>query len=327
VQIAPSTTTAIYSTATNISNIITNMFMSGSFTGPLTLGGPFIFGNDSAYNFNYYSSTIKSQMNLIVADSSASDTHTIAAQNVQFMPKGGLLFAILGTLQITEDIKNTSGYELAQIDAYSDSNGLINFTCSNVGRNLSSTDWTSTSSNYNFAGGNFNLGGCVFGAANIYTSGGTSIANTPYTVIASNFVAMTNPITSNAGNVVAIFNTGGAPNGVTISVVNNPTYKNISTVGASSTSFIYFSGTSTFNCYNFSVDGPLSLRSLNANKSIVKVGGGKISLSGVKVTASGFRLNASPANTWYVPSGTVGSGSTGWTIASVATDAGGFIFF
>lgn len=331
-------TLAIYSASPSAtSQVYTNMFMSGSFFGPSTpTVGTFIFGNDTTYSyyFSYNLSPLIAQINLIVADSSSSDLHTLAPQNVQFMPNTMLQFASLGTTTVTTDIANSSGYELAGIGAYTEGDyatRAVNFTCARVGRITTSTDWGLGSSAYSFGYGAFNFGSCALGAATISLSSNVTIANTAYTVIVSYSLIMTNTANPNAGNVIFRLGTG------TLNSINfynggssGSFYKNLSTYGANASSVINFynvSGTG-FNCASFTANAAITLRNDFSNTTLTKTGGGTVSLPGVKVTPTGNRINASPANTWYVPGGTVGSGSTGWSTTSPSgSNTGGFFMF
>lgn len=329
-------TLTVYSTAPNFSNISTYMLMSGSFYGPnIPTVGTFIFGNNSTYSQT-------TQINLVVADSSSSDVHNIITQNLQFLPNGGLLFANLGTLNVTNDIANSSGNELAFINAYSITDSAtrqVNFTCNRVGRTTTSSNWDINSSSYIFSYGTFDLGGCAFGAATCQNINAT-IANTAYTVIVSNYAQMGSSSTLNAGNIIFRFSNVALQSNIYIgfySASNTVNYKDLSIYAPSfySGCTVYFSssttGSPTISCYSFTFTNSGSTLFLRVNGSrpvsLVKTGGGKVSLPLASVTPSGSRLNASPANTWYVPGGLVGSGSTGWSTSTVSTNTGGFFMF
>jgi hypothetical protein len=333
-------TLAIYSASPSAtSQVYTNIFMSGSFFGPSSpTVGTFLFGNDPTYSyyFSYNLSPLIAQINLIVADSSSSDLHTLAPQNVQFMPNTMLQFASLGTTTVTTDIANSSGYELAGINAYTQGDyatRAVNFTCARVGRTTTSTDWGLSSSAYFFSHGAFDFGSCALGAATISISSLSTltIANTAYTVIVSYSLTMTSTTNPNAGNVIFRLGTGTLNSINFYAGGNSGTYyKNLSTYGANASSSIYFydgSPYTGFNCASFTADAAINLRNDFVATTLTKTGGGTVSLSGVKVTPTGSRINALPANTWFVPGGTVGVGSTGWSTATVSTNTGGFFMF
>lgn len=329
----------------NTSNVTsyqgTFMLMSGSFYGPaFAPAGTFIFGNNSSYSSYYVSSPNtygELGMILIAADSSAADTHTIATQNIEFMPRQALQFANLGSLNVTKNLVNSSGYYLYSIKSYFQDSRTISFSCDQVGPNTAiSSHFSGYNTTYSFDYGTFNLGSCSFGAQSIGSLTTATVQDTAYTIYFGNVVSMTNNTNPNAGNLVAVV-LSGSQNIIQPNATSNNYYKNFSVIadiaGRNADVVIQTPG-SSLGFYDFSIAGAglssFVMRGASASVvDLVKLGGGFVSLPSAQIAPnySGIAINASPANSWYAPGGTVQSGSTGWSTATRSTNTGGFLTF
>ena len=145
---------------------------------------------------------------------------------------------------------------------------------------------------------------------------------------------MTNNTNPNSGNLVAVVLSGNQ-NIIQPNATSNNYYKNFSVIadiaGRNADVFIQNPG-SSLGFYGFSIAGAgLSSFVMRGSSvvDLVKLGGGFVSLPSALIAPnySGIAINASPANSWYAPGGTVQSGSTGWSTATRSTNTGGLLIF
>jgi hypothetical protein len=323
VDAVPAGTTSVYCNATNATTSPSYLWVSGDINGPATTPtGTFVLGNDSSFTYNSFTSGVQLQT-IVIADSSASDTHTINPINITFMQNGSMQFATLGTTTISGSITAPVWY----INNYCSDAYTINITAAQIGS--SSFDYSNSTAiiaigtpNGLTGSGTVNYGACNIYTYSFYPSQLTS--NTAYSVYIGALYAQN---CTTLGNI----NFVGSPSAsstVWYMYVNTSVSclsLNIKDYGSSGTSALSINGSAIpISMYAFTVTYNGSATGMllyGSGQTFTKLGGGNVSVSGVTVNG----VNASPANTWYT-TGTVTS-STGWNAGAAPNSKGGFLLF
>jgi hypothetical protein len=326
----PAGTTSVYCNSTNSTTYPSYLWVSKSINGPAgTPTGTFILGNTSSFTYNSFAVGSGTQLQTtLIADSSASDTHTINPININFMSYGSMQFATLGTTtisgSITAPLYNISDY---CTDAYT-----INITAAQIGStsfnygdfNYASSSLFSLGKTFLGGTGTINYGACSIYIVNFYVSSLTS--NTAYTVnVWGNLYALG---ATQVGNANLVGNPSITASGWNVYVDTAVSFLSLNVIdyGSSGTSYIYINPSSSIiiSMYAFTVTYNGSATGMllyGSGQTFTKLGGGSVGVTGVNVTS----IDASPANTWYT-TGTVTS-STGWNSGSAPNSKGGFLLF
>jgi hypothetical protein len=330
IQNVPAGTSAVYCNSSTITanNAPAYFWVSGSINGPAsTPTGTFILGNTSTDTYNSFATGYTAQ-SLVIADSSASDTHTINPINLQFMRYGSLQFASIGTTTISSSITEPLWYinNYCNTDAYT-----INITAAQIG---------SSSYNYEYQGriaiGYIvqlaSYGAANYGSCSIYTGTFYPSTTTPNTAYSAYIGALYAQDCTTLGNIN--FTQGLTSTTSYYFFVNQATsLLNLNITSRSNTGsttlYITHSGSAPRNISMYSLTATYSgsvttmaiSRQSGSSPTFVKLGGGSVGVTGVNVT----NINASPANTWYT-TGTITT-STGWNAGAAPNSKGGFLLF
>jgi hypothetical protein len=330
IQSVPAGTSAVYCSATSITsnNAPAYLWVSGNINGPSsTPTGTFVLGNDSTNTYNSFSTGYVAQ-SLIVADSSALDTHTIRPTNITFMPYGSLQFASIGTT----DIQSSLTEPLYEVNNYSYGNYTINITAAQIGS--SSYDYSNAAGAVVAIGSVSSYAGTVnYGSCNIYTYyfyPSTLTSNTAYSInafevyaVGSTTLGNVNFNQGNTGSTNYQFTVDQAITLLNLSVLSKSNFTGttlrVSHFGSAPRTISMYSLAATYS-------GSLSTMTISQNggtgkPTFVKLGGGSVGVSGVNVT----NIDASPASTWFT-TGTITT-STGWNAGAGPNSKGGFLLF
>jgi hypothetical protein len=338
VDAVPAGTSAVYC---NAATILSNgapayLWVSGNIEGPPTTPtGTFILGNTSTDTYDSFSGATALLQSLVVADSSVADSHVLRPTNIRFMPLNSLEFATLGTT----DIQASMTERLFVVGNYSNDPGTINITAAQIGS--SSYNYSGATTSYIGLGfdanvpfsdtsyGTVNYGSCALYTNTFYVN--TAAPNTAYSVFTNRLIASSSMVSATLGNINFTQGGTGSTNYIML-VYGTVSCLAINVVSKSSfgTTGLTFNNNTvnTINTYALTItySGSFTTSFLTksgfTNTTLTKLGGGTVNLPGVNV----FRVNASPANTWYT-TGTVIS-STGWNAgAAPAPGRGSFLLF
>jgi hypothetical protein len=336
VQNVPAGTSAVYCNAATIvsNNAPAYLWVSKDINGPAGIPvGTFVLGNTSINTYDSFSTNFIAQ-SLIVADSSALDTHTITPTNITFMPYGSLQFASIGTT----DIQSSLTEPLYAVRNFSSGNYTINITAAQIG----SSSYNYSNSNASFALGTndlainsvgaVNYGSCSIYADEIYLD--FNAPNTAYSV----YVARLQCGILGINGCTAIGNVNFTQGNSSTTNYQLTVCKPISLLNLNIVSKSNFTGT-TLRVSHFGISPrTISMYSLTVTYSgfgtamgisqqsgskptFVKLGGGNVSVLGVNVTS----IDASPANTWYTTGTRINA--TGWDAGPGPNSKGGFLLF